>query len=141
VAVATTNAYEPLYKRLDSKEDEKEVFKLARARQRRTKDLSSVRCIKDKGGKVLIEDTKVQERRQSYFYKLFNGERFNVSQHTGQVAHKEQHSSKTCGPITREEVKEALRKVKVEKVVRLDGIPVEIWKTLGGEGLAWLTDL
>jgi len=94
-----------------------------------------VRFIKDEDGKVLIEDTKVQERWQSYFYKLFNGERFDVSQHTKQVAQEEQHNSRTCGPITKEEVKEALRKIKVGKIVGPDGIPVEIWMTLGGEGL------
>ena len=82
VAVAKTNAYEQLYKILESKEGENEVFKLARVRERRTRDLSSVKCIKDEEGNVLIEDTKVQERWQSYFYKLFNGERFNVSQRT-----------------------------------------------------------
>ena len=43
VAVAKTNAYERLYQRLESKEDEKEIFKLARAGERRTRDLSSVR--------------------------------------------------------------------------------------------------
>ena len=49
VAVAKNNAYDRLYEKLDSKEDEKEVFKLARAWERRIKDLSSIRCIKDGG--------------------------------------------------------------------------------------------
>jgi len=60
--VAKNNAYERLYQRLNSKEGENEVFKLARVRERRTRDLSSVRCIKDENGKVLVEDNKVQER-------------------------------------------------------------------------------
>jgi len=34
VAVAKDNAYEKLYQRLNSKEGESEVFKLARARER-----------------------------------------------------------------------------------------------------------
>jgi len=62
VAVAKNNAYDRLYKRLNSKEGEKEVFKLLRAREIRTRYLSSVRCIKDEGGRVLIEDTKTRER-------------------------------------------------------------------------------
>jgi len=82
VAVAKNNAYERLYQRLISKKGEKEVFKLTRARDRHTRDLSSVRCIKDEDGKVLIEDTKIQEKLQSYFYKLFDGERFDISRHT-----------------------------------------------------------
>jgi len=81
VAVAKNYAYERLYHRLESKEGEKEVFKLARVRERRTRDFSSVRCLKDEDGRVLIEDTKLQERWSSYFYNLFNGERFDIFQH------------------------------------------------------------
>ena len=62
VAAAKNNAYDRLYERLDSKECEKEVFKLARAQERRTRDLNSVRCSKDERGRVLIEDTKIRER-------------------------------------------------------------------------------
>ena len=40
-------AYERSHQRLNSMEGENEVFKLARIRERRTSDLSSVRCIKD----------------------------------------------------------------------------------------------
>jgi len=61
VVVAKDNAYEKLYQRLNSKEGESEVFKLARARERRTRDLSSVRCIKDEDGTVIVEDAKVKE--------------------------------------------------------------------------------
>ena len=75
VAVAKSNAYDKLYMRLDSREGEKEVFKLARARERQTRDLSSVRCIKDEDGRVLTEDTKLRERSQSYCYRIFNWER------------------------------------------------------------------
>ena len=45
VEVAKNNAYERLYQKLNSKGGENEVFKLARARERRTRDLSSVRCM------------------------------------------------------------------------------------------------
>jgi len=74
VTVAKNNAYEKLYQRLHSKEGENEIFKLARARERQTRDLSRVRCIKDEVDRVLVEDAKAQERWQSYFCKLFNGE-------------------------------------------------------------------
>ena len=86
MAIAKANAYERLYQRLEFEEGEKEVFKLVRTRERRTRYLSSVRCMKNRDGKVLIEDTKVQEMWQSYFYKLFNEKRFDVSQCTEHVA-------------------------------------------------------
>ena len=66
-------------KRLNSKGGENEIFKLAKARERQTRDLSSVRCIKDEDGRVLVEDAKVQERWQGYFCKLFNREDLDVS--------------------------------------------------------------
>ena len=59
---------------MGTKEGEREVFKLARVRERRTRDLGVVRCIKDEEGKVLTEDADIKERWQSLFAKLLNGE-------------------------------------------------------------------
>jgi len=83
VVVAKNNAYERLYHKLNSKGGKKnEVFKVARARERRTRDLSGVRCTRDEDGRVLVEDAKVLERWQDYFYTLFNGEGLVISQHS-----------------------------------------------------------
>jgi len=62
VAVAKSKAFDRLYHRLKTKEGKKEVFKLARARERKAKDFGVVRCIKDENGKVLSEDAKIKER-------------------------------------------------------------------------------
>jgi len=62
VAVAKSKAYDKLYQKLETKESEKEVFKLARAKERRTRDLGHVMCIKDENGKVLSKDAKIKER-------------------------------------------------------------------------------
>ena len=86
MAIAENNAYERLYHRINTKGGENGVFKLARARERRSRDLSGVRCIKDEDGRVLVEDAKVQESWQGYFCKLFNGEDLDVSQHTEHLA-------------------------------------------------------
>jgi len=74
VAVAKSLAYDRLYHRLATKEGENEVFKLARASDRRTGDLGVIRCIKDENGKVLSEDAEIKERWQIYFSKFLNGE-------------------------------------------------------------------
>ena len=79
VAVAKNNAYERLYQRLETEEDKKEVFKLARARERRTRDMSKVRCFKNGKGKVLVEEEEIKGRWQSCFFELFNGELAKVS--------------------------------------------------------------
>ena len=64
VVVAKCGAYDRLYRKLETKEGEKEVFKLARARERSTRDLGVVRCIKDEDGRVLSGDTKIKGRWQ-----------------------------------------------------------------------------
>jgi len=128
MAVAKNNAYERLYQKLNSKGGEKEVFRLARARERRTRDLSTVRCIKDEDGRALVEDAKVQERWRGYFCKLFNGEGLEVNRDLSleHLAGEEQQNFGSSQPITREEVKEALRKMKSGKAVGPDGIPMEV---------------
>lgn len=62
VAVAKSMAYDRFYHKLETKEGEKEVFRLARARERRARDFGVVRCIKDENGEVLSEDAKIKER-------------------------------------------------------------------------------
>ena len=56
IVVAKSMAYDGLYQKLGTKEGEKEVLKLARAKERKTRDLDVVRCIKDENGKVLSEN-------------------------------------------------------------------------------------
>ena len=80
VVVAKTLAYDRLYHILESKKGEKEVFKLARARERRTRDLGVVRRIKDENGKVLSEDAEIKGRWQRYFGRFLNGEVMEDSQ-------------------------------------------------------------
>ena len=47
---------------METKECEKEVFKLARVREKKTRDPGNVRCITSEDGKVLVEETKIRER-------------------------------------------------------------------------------
>jgi len=74
VTLVKDNAYERLYQKLKTKEGEKDVFKLASAREKKTRDFRNVKCIKGDASKVLVEDEKIRKRRHSYFSKLFNNE-------------------------------------------------------------------
>ena len=67
VTVAKSQAFDRLYHKLGTKEGENEVFKLARARERKTRDLGVVSCIKDEEDKVLTEDAEIKERWQRFF--------------------------------------------------------------------------
>ena len=61
-------------------EGEKDVFTLARAREKKTRDLGHVSRIKGDDGKVLVKDGKIRDRWRSYFSKLFNGKLREYSQ-------------------------------------------------------------
>ena len=52
-------AYGDLYARLETKEGEKELYRLARQRDRAGKDVQHVRVIKDKSGNVIINSEAV----------------------------------------------------------------------------------
>jgi len=62
VAVAKSLTYDRLYHGLKTKEWEKDVFNLARARDRGARDLDVVRCIKDENATMLFEDAEIKER-------------------------------------------------------------------------------
>ena len=48
--------YKEVYEKLDTKEIEKDIYRIARIRERKTRDLCTVRCVKDENQKVLIRD-------------------------------------------------------------------------------------
>ena len=54
VAMAKGCAYDNLYARLETKEDEKELYRLARQRDRAGKDVQHVRVINDENGNIMV---------------------------------------------------------------------------------------
>jgi len=56
-----------LYWKLETKEGEKYVFRLARVREKKTRDLGIIRCIRNDDRKVLTKETKFMERWEGYF--------------------------------------------------------------------------
>ncbi|KAK3508731.1 hypothetical protein QTP70_004276 [Hemibagrus guttatus] len=74
VSKAKQKAYEELYTRLDTREGEKDLYRLARQRDRDGKDVQQVRVIKDRDGRVLTSEESVQRRWKEYFEELMNEE-------------------------------------------------------------------
>ena len=134
VAIAKDRAYDQLYQELDTKEGQGKIFKLARMRNKSTKDITHIRQIKDKDGNVLRKERDIVGRWKEYFEALLNEENERFLRGDGYTNY---------GPVTeikRAEVRVALGKMKNGKAVGPDGIPVEAWKALDEEGIdiLWL---
>ena len=48
VSVAKGKAYDDLYQRLGTKEGEKHIYRMARIRERKTRDVKKIKCIKNR---------------------------------------------------------------------------------------------
>ncbi|KAK3574281.1 hypothetical protein QTP86_004366 [Hemibagrus guttatus] len=125
-----------LYTRLDTREGEKDLYRLARQRDRDGKDVQQVRVIKDRDGRVLTSEESVQRRWKEYFEELMNEENEREKRVEG-VNSVEQNVDK----IRKDEVRKALKRMKSGKAVGPDDIPVEVWKCLGEAAVEFLTSL
>ena len=135
VAMAKRCAYDDLYARLETKEGEKELYRLARQRDRAEKDVQHVRVIKDKNGNVMVSSEAVLKRWKEYFQKLMNKENDRDPRtEEAEVVNEEVN----C--VSRE-VKNPLRRMKKGKAVGPDELPVEVWKSMGEMGIKFLTKL
>ena len=104
-----------MYARLKTKEGEKELYRLARKRNRVGKDVQHVRIIKDENGNVMVNSEAMLKRWKEYFEKLMNKENNrDPRKEEPEVVNEEVN----C--VSREEVKNALRRMK--KVKRLGQI-------------------
>ena len=74
VAKSRNKAWEELYEKLETKEGENELVKIAKQKNRQSKDVQQVRVIKSKTGEILMEKEKVKQRWKEYFDGLLNQE-------------------------------------------------------------------
>ena len=110
--MAKGREYDNLYARLETKEGEKELYGLARQRDGAGKDIQNVRVITDENDNVMVNSEAVLKRWEEYFEKLMNEEN-NRDPRTEEA----EVVNEEINCVNREEVKNALRKIK--KVKRL----------------------
>ena len=134
--MAKGRAYDDLYARLETKEGEKELYRLARQRDRAEKDVQHVRVIKDENGNVMVNSEAVLKRWKEYFEKLMNEEN-NREPRTEEA----EVVNEEVNCVSREEVKNALRRMKKGKAVGPDELPVEVWKCMSEMEIEFLTRL
>ncbi|KAK3569915.1 hypothetical protein QTP86_007356 [Hemibagrus guttatus] len=136
VSEAKQKAYDELYTRLDTREGQKDFYRLARQRDQDGNDVQQVRVIKDRDGKVLTSEETVQNRWKEYFEELMNEENERGKRVEG-VNSVEQKVDK----IRKDEVRKALKRMKSGKAVGPDDILVEVWKCLAEAAAEFLTSL
>ena len=130
VAKARNKAYEELYEKLETKEGENEVFKIAKQKNRQSKDVQQIRVIKSKIGEILMEEEKVKQRWKEYFDNLLKHENPRERRET-----RTEGRERDVEDISGEEVRTELRKMKKGKAQGSDEIPVKAWIALGNKGV------
>ena len=107
VAKARNKEYKKLYERLETRDEQSELFKIAKQRDRQSKDVHQVRVIKSNNGEILVEETKVKQRRKGPFEKLLH--QGNLRER-GKI--RTEKRERDVGNISEEEIRNVLRKMK-----------------------------
>jgi hypothetical protein len=139
VSEARGQMYDGLYQRLGTKEWEKDIYRMDKSRERKMRDIIQVKCIKDKIERLLTRDEDINNRWQEYFNKLFNEDSGSLSIELD-ISSDDLNRQFVCR-IQEYEVKDALKRVKGGKAIGPDGIPIDVWWTLGDIAIVWLTKL
>ena len=122
VSKAKLKKYDELYERLGTKEGEKEVYRLAKEREKQSRDFKNVWCIKAEDRRVLTKEKEVIKRWKDYFEGLLNEE------FPREAIDRVEWNLGMVDLISEEEVWSAVRKMKTKKAVGPDWVPVEVWK-------------
>jgi hypothetical protein len=139
ISVAKGQAFDDLYQRLGTKEGEKDIYRIARTRERKTRDINQIKCIKDGTDRLLVKDEEIKDRWREHFDKLFNGE--NESPTFELDDSFDDTNRRFVRRIQEAEIGEALKRMKGGKAMGPDGIPIEVWRCLGERIVVWLTKL
>lgn len=129
VAVAKAESCENIYEELETSQGQKKIYWLAKSRNKATKDIQHIKQILDAEGRVLSKEEEVRERWKEYFSILLSEENHREYFEDGVPC------EGPTRPIERVEVEKALKKMKRNKAVGPDNIPVEAWLALGREGV------
>jgi hypothetical protein len=139
VSEARSQMYDGLYQQLGMKEEEKDIYRMAKSWERKMKDIIKVKCIKDVIERLLTKDEDIKNRWREYLNKLFNED--SGSSSIELEISSDDLNRQFVRRIQESEIKDALKRMKGGKTMGLDGIPIEMWRTLGDVAIVWLTKL
>jgi hypothetical protein len=139
VSEARGRMYDGLYQWLGTKEGENDMYRMVKSRERKTRDIIQVKCIKDGTERLLTKDENIKNRWRKYFDKLFNED--SVSSFIELDIFLDDLNRQFVRRIQESEIKDALKRMKGGKVIGPDGIPIEVWRSLADVAIVWLTKL
>jgi hypothetical protein len=112
---------------------------MAKRRERKTRDIIQVKCIKYETVRLLTKDEDIKNRWWEYFDQLFNED-------SGSSSIKLDISSddlnrKFVRRIQEYDVKDALKRTKGGKTMGLNEIPIEVWRSIKDVAIVFLNKL
>jgi hypothetical protein len=113
---------------LGTKKAEKDIYRMAKSRERKTRDIIQVKYIKDATGRLLTKDEDIKNRWREYFDKLFNEDSGSSSIELDISS--DDLNRQFVRRIQESKVKDALKRMKGGKTMDSDGIHIEVWRTL-----------
>jgi CDP-diacylglycerol pyrophosphatase len=129
VSEARCRMYDELYQQLSTKEGEKDIYRMVKSRESKTRDTIQVKCIEDETKRLLTKDEDIKNRWWEYFDKLFKEDSGSSSIELD-ISSNDLNKQFMCR-IQESEIKDALKRMKEGNAMGPDGIPTEIWKSLG----------
>ncbi|GJR38232.1 hypothetical protein Tco_1213916 [Tanacetum coccineum] len=118
----------------------RELLSITKARARRRRDLGDICFIKDEEGRSITDEEKIKKRWGEYFSSLLNT---REPEGHKEVVDPNIRSQFDCyySRINKAEVRISLQKMRRNKAIGMDQIPIEAWRNLGDKGIFWLTSL
>jgi hypothetical protein len=120
--------YDELYQRFGTKEGKRDIYMMAKSRERKTRDIIQVKCIKNETKRLLTKDEDVKNRWWEYFDKFFNEDGGSSSIELDISSY--DLNRQFMRRIQESEVKDALKRMKGGKAMGPDGIPIKVWRCL-----------
>ena len=135
VLEAKERSNKELGEELDSEKGKQKVFKIARQMARERMDVVKVTCVRDRQGRLILNEEGRKRVWKEYMEKLLNEENKWDGTEEGEIKE---------GPeceINKEEVTRAMRRLGRGKAAGQSGVVIEMISALGEEGVLWMTDL
>jgi hypothetical protein len=129
--------YDIIYQWLGTKEGEKDIYRMAKSRERKMRNIIQVKCIKDEREWLLTKGEDIKNKWREYFDKLFNKDSESSSIELD-ISSDDINNQFMCR-IHESEVKDDFKRMKGGKAIGPDGIPIEVWRSFGDIAIFSLT--